>query len=88
LEELWILDSATNGIKDVGKFWEVVKFVDEKTLTELFVNELVKRSKIIESSSRVTKSASERSKTKSLNEGFWFTVEEDCNKEEVKLSIA
>ena len=87
LEGLKFLDSATNGIKEVEKFWGVFKFVDEKTLTELLVREFVKRSKIMESSSRVTKSASERNKTKSLKEVFCCKAEEDWDKYEVKLSI-
>ena len=86
-EGVEFLDSATNGIKEVEKFWEVVKVVDEKTLTELLVKELVKRSKIIESSSRVTKSASERNKTRSLKEVFCCKTEEDWDRDDVKLSI-
>jgi hypothetical protein len=56
------------GVSDVEKLTEFVEAVEEKTFTELFVNELVNKSKIIESSSKVTSSASDLSKITSLNE--------------------
>jgi hypothetical protein len=56
------------GVSDVEKLTAFVEAVEEKTFTELFVNELVNKSKIIESSSKVTSSASDLSKITSLNE--------------------
>jgi hypothetical protein len=56
------------GVSDVEKLTEFVEAVEEKTFTELFVNELVNKSKIIESSSKVTSSVSDLNKITSLNE--------------------
>jgi hypothetical protein len=55
-------------VSDVEKLTEFVEAVEEKTFTELFVNELVNKSKIIESSSKVTSSVSDLNKITSLNE--------------------
>jgi hypothetical protein len=56
------------GVSDVEKLTEFVEAVEEKTFTELFVNEFVNKSKIMESSSKVTSSASDLNKITSLNE--------------------
>ena len=56
------------GVSDVEKLKSLVDVVEEKTFTELFVNELVNKSKIIESSSNVTNSVSDLNKITSLNE--------------------
>jgi hypothetical protein len=55
-------------VSDVEKLTEFVEAVEEKTFTELFVNEFVNKSKIMESSSKVTSSASDLNKITSLNE--------------------
>jgi len=73
-------------VSEVEKLTEFVGLVKEKTFTELFVNEFVNKSKIIESSSNVINSISDLSEITSLNKvEVWGRFVEDENSL-VKLS--